>query len=170
MSPCISFAKCCDITKPKPVPPYKRVTLLSAWLNASKIVFCCSLLIPIPVSVTVIFITLVCWSICSASISMVTEPCSVNLMALVTRLTTTCLMRIASPISESGSCSDIRSENSRFLLCALGAINVSASSILSRREKGILSITILPASSLEKSRISLMIINKLFAEPSMVCK
>ena len=70
-------------------------------------------------------------------------------------------MRMASPINESGNCSEIRTENSRFLLCALGAIKVNASSILSRNEKGILSMIILPASSLEKSRMSLIIVNRL---------
>src|SRR5688572_2598307 len=45
-----------QIDSPRPVPPYLRLVLPSACWKASKMIFCCSTVIPIPVSTTLIAI------------------------------------------------------------------------------------------------------------------
>ena len=101
---------------------------------------------------------------------METEPCGVNFIALLTKLVMICFILMVSPTRESGNVCGTFIDNSIFFLWADGANRVRVSSIDSLNEKGIFSVTILPASSLEKSRISLIMVNKLFAERSMVCK
>ena len=50
--PIISIS-CLQIARPNPVPPNLRLTVSSSWLKLSKIIFCFSLSIPIPVSETI---------------------------------------------------------------------------------------------------------------------
>ena len=52
MSPPISRQKWRLIASPSPVPPYRRVVEASAWVNASKSRASCSVVMPMPVSVT----------------------------------------------------------------------------------------------------------------------
>ncbi|MNL17000.1 hypothetical protein D3C87_1380690 [compost metagenome] len=95
-------------------------------------------------------------------------PSRVNLMALLTRLVRICLSRSGSPTSDSGVSRYTRLTSSSCLAWAAGARMVRVSCSRSRRLNGIWSSTNLPASIFEKSRISLMIPNRLSADFSMV--
>ncbi|MPN36456.1 hypothetical protein SDC9_183965 [bioreactor metagenome] len=117
----------------------------------------------------------ICTSICTLvllserfSTRMSMLPLSVNLIALPTRLVMTCCKRSGSPITLSGTSFLILSVSSSPLSCDECASSVTTSSSVLRRAKGMLSRISLPASSLEKSRTSLMIASRLFAERSMV--
>ena len=52
ISPPMASTSCLQIVRPNPLPPYLRVVDPSAWVNLSKIDFCWSSGIPIPVSCT----------------------------------------------------------------------------------------------------------------------
>ena len=93
------------IERPRPVPPYLRLVVPSACWNASKISFCLSSGMPMPVSVTAISIAcsasrstgwLVLQPPVAARTASVTPPCAVNLKALDSRLSTTCWSRFSS--------------------------------------------------------------------------
>ena len=97
MRPFISVASCLQIARPKPVPPYLRAVETCACVKLSKIDSSLSGGMPIPVSVT---------EKSRAPGSEISgfgatrnsmEPCSVNLMALPTRLTRICWRRVGSP-------------------------------------------------------------------------
>ncbi|SSL82406.1 Uncharacterised protein [Klebsiella pneumoniae] len=105
---------------------------------------------------------------CSTSTSIL--PCSVNLMALPTRLVTICCRRSGSPMTLSGTLFLIFSVSSSPLSCAECASRVTTSSSEVRSRNGILSRISFPASSLEKSSTSLMIASRLLAERSMVVR
>ena len=92
------------------------------------------------------------------------SPCSVNLIALPTRLTRTWRSRPASPTSASGTSGATRQASSSPLEWARRARVCRVSSSASRREKGIGSRLSLPASILEKSRMSLMTVRSESAE------
>ena len=89
---------------------------------------------------------------------------SVNLIALPTRLTRTCRSRPASPIKASGTSGVALQASSSPLEWARSARAWSVSSSASRREKGMGSRLSLPASILEKSRMSLMTLRRESAE------
>src|SRR5262245_44524812 len=86
--PCISTI-CLAMARPRPVPPLALVRELSTWWNCSKIRSCWSSGIPGPVSVTK--------RPFRAPAAMLTSPASVNLMALPTRFSRTCVRRCSSP-------------------------------------------------------------------------
>ena len=83
-----------------------------------------------------------------------TPPVSVNLMALPARLSSTWRKRVASPMTRSGSRSSTSEAISRPLACARGPSSSTTSSTRSVSENGCVSSSSLPASILEKSRIS----------------
>ncbi|MNT96399.1 hypothetical protein D3C72_2384770 [compost metagenome] len=81
-----------------------------------------------------------------------------------------CCSRKESPITCSGTSLCTSSVNSSPFSWALGASSTITSSSVSRSANGICSSTSLPASSLEKSSTSLMMVSRLLAERSMVCR
>src|SRR3954469_18559503 len=89
--PCIATSRC-EIARPRPVPPFWRVELLSTCWNSSKMRFWSSGAMPGPVSRTAMSKKP---SAAPAAIS--TEPLSVNLIALPTRLSSTWVRRRSSP-------------------------------------------------------------------------
>src|SRR5215475_7190434 len=89
--PCISTI-CLAMARPRPVPPLALVRELSTWWNCSKIRSCWSSGMPGPVSVT----ETAKWPF-RAPAAILTSPASVNLMALPTRLSSTCVSRCSSP-------------------------------------------------------------------------
>ena len=89
-----------------------------------------------------------------------TSPCSVNLMALPTRLTRTCRSRPGSPTSVVGHVGrDVAGQLQPLLRGPAGPGSRMASPRLSRRSKATGSRSSLPASILEKSRMSLMTVS-----------
>ncbi len=97
-----------------------------------------------------------------------TSPWSVNLMALPTRLVSTWRNRPASPISQVGSSGGTSAPISRPLDAACSAKSSKISSIAVRRSKSNTSSSILPASILEKSKISLIMVSRLSPERRIV--
>src|SRR5580692_4527479 len=89
--PCSSTMRL-EIARPKPVPPFCRVEVLSTCWNSSKIFTWSSAAMPGPESRTA---TLNAPFAAEASIA--TSPLSVNLIALPTRLSSTCASRRSSP-------------------------------------------------------------------------
>ena len=84
------------MANPSPVPPKFREVDVSACVNCSKIIFCFSCAIPIPVSSTRTVMVMVASVWLFTFISSNTNPFLVNLMALFTRLVTTWPMRVGS--------------------------------------------------------------------------
>ena len=142
------------ITRPRPVPPYFLAVDASACANALKRRPSCSGVMPIPVSRTVSSIQSTCPSVRRAPAS-VTVPRSVNLLALESRLKSTCRTRVTSAwmIPISGS-----SANARTLpfFSISGATVDATASIASDRSKSSRWSSILPASILERSSTSLI--------------
>src|SRR6185369_11301005 len=89
--PCISTI-CLEIARPKPVPPLALVLELSTWWNCSNTRVSWSGGMPGPVSAT-----LTANVPLAATADTRTSPLSVNLMALPTRLSSTCVRRCSSP-------------------------------------------------------------------------
>ncbi|KWV84676.1 hypothetical protein PFLmoz3_05714 [Pseudomonas fluorescens] len=168
ISPPICSINRLEITRPKPVPPGWRDSELSAWLNAWNRARTSWLDRPMPVSCTLMRNCTL--SSCSSSIiaraTMV--PSRVNLIALLIRLVRICLSRSGSPTNARGVSRYTRLTSSSCLACAAGARMVKVSCSKSRRLKGTLSSTSLPASIFEKSRISLMMPSRLSADFSIV--
>ena len=95
--PCICSTSFMQIPKPRPVPPYCRVVEPSAWTNASKMSFCLSFGIPVPVSRTEKCRDTSAASRLSLLISTAIFPRAVNLIALSTRLVMICRSRAGRP-------------------------------------------------------------------------
>jgi len=157
------------IASPRPVPPNSRVVELSTWLNDRNSRSCFSGGMPRPVSATV-----KCRPSSPAlaaafrSTATTTSPLAVNLIALPTRLTTTCRRRVTSPTTTTGTAGSSSATSSRPFSAAFGASSSSASSRHWRRLYGWVSSSILPDSILEKSRTSLMIVSRLSPELRMI--
>ena len=130
--------------------------LLSAWVKASKMRLCFSRAIPIPVSEIVNFNCRPLPSLATRSTLTSTSPCCVNLMALPTRLTSTWRRRPGSPKTCWGTSERISVTSSKPFWWARTAIALVVSITLSWRLKSMGSRSSLPASILEKSRMSLM--------------
>ena len=132
------------------------MVLPSSWLKAEKSRGSASGAMPTPVSV------MVKSSIASSptrgmqSTVSSTEPFAVNFTAFERRLSSTCRSRVGSPHSSPGTAWVMRHTSSRRLPWACGATTAAASSTTSRTEKGMRSSCTLPASSREKSRMSLI--------------
>ena len=113
-----------EIVNPSPVPPYRREVELSACWKASKMMACLSGGMPMPVSDTANFSWFAEWDTCK-----VTVPREVNLMALPSRLTSTCRRRPWSADTHSGVessttlfSSSLFRDASRFRIEAMSAI------------------------------------------------
>ena len=153
-----------EIASPRPVPPYLRVVELSAWVKASKMLACLSAAMPMPSSDTSKPSTTP-WAELSCTRTLRdTSPRGVNLIALPIRLVSTWRSRPGSPSSSCGTSCSISQVNSRPPTSALSArIRVVALSS-DRRSNSVLSSSILPDSSLEKSRMSLMMVSRASAD------
>ena len=117
ISPPSRWAISRPIDRPRPVPPYLRLVVPSACWNASKISMCLSAGMPMPVSVTRKATTPWAGSAAAARrrrswkmarggagrTSSVTDPLSVNLTALDSRLLRTCSRRWRSVSSSAGA-------------------------------------------------------------------
>ena len=98
-----------------------------------------------------------------------TSPWAVNLMALPTRLDNACAMRAGSPRTTAGTSAAMWCVRRRFFSRTGAANNCVTLATRERRSKATDSISILPASILEKSRMSLMIFSRPSPEVLMVC-
>ena len=133
MRPPIIWTSCREIVNPSPVPPYRRVVPPSAWEKLSKISFCLSFGIPMPVSDSEKSSSTFFSSALSRLTSTETSPSSVNLMALPTRLTSTWRSRSGSPRTAIGTSGWTSRSSSRFFPEARWAmISASCSTTLCR--------------------------------------
>src|SRR5207247_123999 len=140
------------VSSPTPAPMYSRVGELSAWRKSSKIRSRSSAEMPMPVSATAIAI----WSpsgIDPARTS--TDPRGVNLMALVRKLMTICLTFCRSVLS-CGTSAASWLVTARCERAMIGSTSASTSATRSLRSNVVSVSGILPASSREMSRMSLM--------------
>jgi len=126
MSPPIKRQKCRLIASPRPVPPYLRVVEESACENSWNSRPICSSVMPMPVSVTAIVIQSRP-SACCGRAAMVTVPFSVNLLALLPRLSSACRNRVWSAwiVPRFGQSMTIRLA----FFVAIGSIVLATSSI-----------------------------------------
>ena len=105
--PSIISAKLCEIVRPRPVPPYRRVEEESACEKASKIDFCLSAGIPIPLSKTEKRNSAVSGLASRRLTTIPISPLFVNLIALSSKFSRTCFSLKGSPIRSSGTLSAI---------------------------------------------------------------
>ena len=164
ISPCIKMASRRQIVKPRPVPPNWRVVEPSTWAKASKIIACLSAGMPMPVSATASTTRHV--SPCSSSMATVTvtPPSRVNLTALPSRLSSTWRSRPGSPLRVRGMPGGTMALSASPFCWALRAIERTLACTSSRRSNGTSSRSSLPASILEKSRMSLTMVSSASAE------
>ena len=97
-----------------------------------------------------------------------TSPASVNLIAFDSRFNRIWRSRVTSPSTACGTSPSNRYARSRPRSAACRLARSSADSTHSRRSNGWVSMSIRPASILEKSRISLMIVSSASAESRIV--
>ena len=166
MLPPISSTSCLLMARPSPVPPNRRVVELSACEKEWNSNVCCSGVMPMPVSriltssVTPGRVACTCaasapgWS--KVRMETVTLPLSVNLMALVTRFSSTWFSRSASPSNVAGTAASISRRTAIPFSAALTAAMLNGVSSEVRRLKWVRSNESFPASILEKSRMSLI--------------
>ena len=129
---------------------------MSACTNGWKSFADCSGVMPMPVSRTE---NLSCtFSPVRSSSSMFSRisPRSVNLTALLTKFVRIWPRRSGSPSRCSGISGETWARNSRPLSCAFWAVSVVTELITSSSRKSVFSMSSLPASIFEKSRMSLM--------------
>ena len=165
MRPPMSSTRLRLMASPRPVPPKRRVVDWSAWLNFSNRRSWTSGGMPMPVSRTQTCISsrvsLVSRQRKASSIS----PRAVNLTALPQRLSRIWPRRRGSPTRMRGREASYRTRNSRPFCSAWGAMASVRCSMTPSRPNSISSSSILPASTLEKSRMSLMIPSRAWAAP-----
>ena len=154
--PPINSASCAHIASPRPVPPYFRVVEVSACAKASKILFCFSIGMPIPVSVTEKCNITSVISRFSTPACNTTSPRSVNLIAFPTRFTMIRPSRLGSPTRSSGMSGGKCDTSSRPFSCARTASTFIVSATVSRSSNSTRSNSSLRASTFEKSRMSLI--------------
>ncbi len=141
----------CEMASPSPVPPCRRVAPPSACSNSWKMRACASGAIPMPVSRTR---NVTVSGALPGSTVTETPPVSVNFTALPARFISTWRNRAPSPTTSAGSRSSTKDAISISLAWARGASNSTASSISVASRNGRASRSSLPASILEKSKIS----------------
>ena len=127
MSPPIIRQKCRLMARPRPVPPYLLAVVEEACENSWNSLPICSGVMPMPVSVTAIVIQSRP-SCCCGCAAMVTVPFSVNLLALLARLSSACRKRVWSAwiVPRSGG----QSTTMRLpFFVAIGSIVLATSSI-----------------------------------------
>ena len=147
--PPIALTRASQIASPSPTPPWSRVLEPSTWKNASKSRSAFAAGMPGPVSVTEKTRSSPCmWA------STVTDPSSVNLMALFTRFTSTCCSRPLSTVTREGSPLSRERMVSPLPWARWPSVRRVASTS-ARGSTGRFASAIAPASILEKSRMSL---------------
>ena len=147
---------CRLMARPSPVPPYLRVVDASACENPAKILCWLSGAMPMPESLMAKSM----WATpsttrCRCS-DTTTCPTAVNLTALPPKLFKICCRRKASPSSTAGSVLSMSNSTSMPLVPALVDKITARSRINLLTANGCASSAILPASTLEKSRMSLI--------------
>ena len=156
MSPPINWMSCREIARPSTVPPKRLVVEVSAWVNEPKISLSFSLGIPIPVSFTAISRLTssgpIVWLVTPTN----TSPVSVKLIAFPTRLMMTFRILVVSPRRDWGTSGSTWFTRSIPFTSAEKSIICKVSLSMSRSWKGWGFTSSLPASILEKSRMSLM--------------
>src|ERR1039458_4549070 len=120
---------------------------------------CCCGAMPMPVSWTTKCSSTRSCGPDSSAILKPTSPCAVNLMALPTRLTIISRNRVGSATTSSGTSGRMSQVSSRPFWWARKARVLMAGTKLSRSLNSMESSSSLPASILEKSRISLMMVS-----------
>ena len=148
------------MVSPRPVPPYLRVVVPSAWTKLSKTAAWRSGGMPMPVSRTEKRSETEPDACAVGWTAMTISPDSVNLMALPARFTRTWRIRLGSPRSHAGTVGGTRHAKLRPLACAWAASRSATSSMVSRTSKSVTSMVTCPAPSFEKSRISLMMLSR----------
>ena len=166
--PPISSTKRLQMARPSPVPPNRRVVDASAWEKPLKICCWCSGAIPMPESCTE-NCTVTCSALRACTLSASTTwPWVVNLMALPHRLISTCCKRIASPNTTSGREGSTSNSTSMFLAPTLAESTTASWRSMASNRRGSRSSSILPASTLEKSKISFSKPKSDLAAPSVL--
>ncbi len=162
--------------RPSPVPPYLRLVVPSACWNAPKMVSRCCSGIPIPVSRTR-KATTAPWprtpagtsSSAAGSMRSSTLPRSVNFTAFDSRLRSTCRSRESSVSRSAGAPGAVVTVKSRLFCIVIGRKVASTYSMsrFSSTRSGLMSI--FPASTLDRSRMSLISCSR--SEPAewMIC-
>ena len=110
MLPPIIWTILWEILRPNPVPPCCRLGVLSSWVKLAKSFCWFSGVMPTPVSLTENSME---FPAPRSEMSRATRPLSVNLIAFVSRLMSTCLSRVPSPSMEAGNAGSIT--NSRWM-------------------------------------------------------
>ena len=158
ISPPISSARRRQITRPRPVPPKRRVVPTPACVKGWKSSSWTSAAMPMPVSRTASSMR---WPAAdSSSTRTVTSmpPTSVNFTALERKLLRIWRSRIGSPTSAGASSASISADSSSPLIDAVCTKLFTAASTSSRSPIVTGSMSSLPASIFEKSRTSPMIV------------
>ncbi len=155
-SPPIARASSREIVSPSPAPSRRArgSSARPACSNGAKMRSSWSAGMPSPVSLTAKRSSVPARMSSTDETSTSTLPWSVNLIALPTRLCSTCWMREASPIARAGNCGATVIEKSRPLARAVSPSRRPTSPATSRRSKGRASTTSLPDSMRARSRMS----------------
>ena len=147
---------------PRPVPSMARFLFSSIRLYGEKRFSISSSFMPIPVSRTVKQRLICDSSVFSAKTDRFTSPVSVYFTALVSRFITHCLIRISSPTSRCGICRSTLTLNFKPFFSARLLITFTRSLIREDRSYCTGMISILPSSTFERSRMSLISESKVF--------
>src|SRR5580704_14950261 len=139
-----------EIDRPSPVPPFLRVMVLSTCWNSSKMRAWSAGAMPGPESTTE---NSKRSAACTARIS--TPPWSVNLMALPTRLSSTCASRRASPVPVGRPGATVE-PSLRFLARASDSVAAMGVATIAGALFASIASTSLPGLVLERSRTSLI--------------
>ncbi len=156
MVPPISSTSCLEMVRPRPVPPYLREIEPSAWLNDWNSLASCSSFMPIPVSLTEKRRDSASAPRSTTCTATTISPFSVNLTALLVRLIRIWPRRSGSPISVAGTPRSTLNTTSTRLASLLSSVTLDRCSKMSPSLNGTDSSVSLPASILEKSRMSLI--------------
>ncbi len=149
MRPPISSTSRLQIARPSPVPPYLRAVERSACWNTLNSRSACSGVTPMPVSRTENASST--WSSLreTTRAPITTSPTDVNLIALPTRLLSTCVSRNASPTRRGGMSRSISNSRSSPASSTLAENRLPTFSIVSSGLNSSASSATLPASILE---------------------
>ena len=155
--PPISSTSRRQIVSPRPVPPCLRVVDMSAWVNGWNSFAACSRVMPMPVSRTE---NLSCTfsPVRSQLLDFEADLAALGeLHGVVDQVGQDLASRSGSPSSCCGMSGATSARNSRPLSCAFWAVSVVTELMTSSSRKSVVSMSSLPASIFEKSRMSLMI-------------
>ncbi len=165
------------IARPRPVPPYFRLVLASACWNASKMIFCFSSGMPMPVSETSKATTVGAWRKvgCSglhppvaAEMLRRTPPWAVNLKAFDSRFLSTCCRRLESVIMLRSRFGSTCTSKDRRRLSASWRNGRTTMSCKLLKKTSSASTETVPDSILERSRMSLIRLSRSVPAPWIV--